>query len=629
MTCYHKRMLLLLALLVLLLVAIPSWAQQPAFKEVVLQNAASGTGNGTPVDVLHYTGASLEVAFTGSATVTFEGSVSGGRWGSTACNDASSTSGAQVTATTASGVYHCSLTGLTKFRARVSNYGTGTVTVYGRLSVITISRKIVPGEAATGAPTDAVYWTGAAHNGLTSEVNLAAQETGLVINTGGAPSAYLGTTCTSKFLRALSGLGVGTCEDVVAADFGSQTANFVLVAPSGVPGDPTFRGLVDADVPNDITISLAATASALAANGGNCAGNEFALGVTAAGVGECAQPAFSNLSGSATDAQIPNTITVDLATLATSATTAAALSANGGNCSGNNFAVGVDASGVGECAQPAFSNLSGSATDAQVPNTITIDLAAAATALAANGGNCAGNNFAVGVDASGVGECAQPAFSNLSGSATDAQIPNTITVDLATSAATAVALATNGGNCGGNNFALGVDASGVGECAQPDFSNLSGSATTAQIGDDQVTYAKMQNVSATSRFLGRITASAGDTEELTGTQATTLLDTFTSSLNGLAPLSGGGTYKYLRADGTWVTPPNSILQDEGVTVTSSTKINFSGDGVSCVLDAYSVIVCTIPGNVKSLVKSNALLVAASRDASCRRVLCAPRKGGLP
>lgn len=31
---------------------------------------------------------------------------------------------------------------------------------------------------------------------------------------------------------------------------------------------------------------------------------------------------------------------------------------------------------------------------------------------------------------------------------------------------------------------------------------------------------------------------------------------FTSTTSGLAPLSGGGTTKYLRADGTWVVPPN-------------------------------------------------------------------------
>lgn len=54
------------------------------------------------------------------------------------------------------------------------------------------------------------------------------------------------------------------------------------------------------------------------------------------------------------------------------ATTAAALAANGANCGANNFAIGVDAAGVAECAQPAFSNLTGSASDAQVPDNVTI-----------------------------------------------------------------------------------------------------------------------------------------------------------------------------------------------------------------------------------------------------------------
>lgn len=81
-----------------------------------------------------------------------------------------------------------------------------------------------------------------------------------------------------------------------------------------------------------------------------------------------------------------------------------------------------------------------------------------------------------------------------------------------------------------------------------------GAVTTAKVADDAVTYAKMQNVSAASRLLGRITAGAGDPEELTGTQATTLLDAFTSALKGLAPASGGGTTNFLRADGTWASP---------------------------------------------------------------------------
>jgi hypothetical protein len=84
---------------------------------------------------------------------------------------------------------------------------------------------------------------------------------------------------------------------------------------------------------------------------------------------------------------------------------------------------------------------------------------------------------------------------------------------------------------------------------------------TADVGDNQITYAKMQDVSATARLLGRITAGAGDAEELTGTQATTLLDAFTSGLPGLAPASGGGTTNFLRADGTWTAPPGGTDAD--------------------------------------------------------------------
>lgn len=83
----------------------------------------------------------------------------------------------------------------------------------------------------------------------------------------------------------------------------------------------------------------------------------------------------------------------------------------------------------------------------------------------------------------------------------------------------------------------------------------SANSNTTTIANDAVTYAKMQNVSATNRLLGRITGGAGDPEELTGTQATTLLDTFTDVLKGLAPASGGGTTNFLRADGSWAAPP--------------------------------------------------------------------------
>jgi hypothetical protein len=85
---------------------------------------------------------------------------------------------------------------------------------------------------------------------------------------------------------------------------------------------------------------------------------------------------------------------------------------------------------------------------------------------------------------------------------------------------------------------------------------------------------------ATASIKGRVTAGTGNVEDLTGTQATTLLDNFTSSLKGLAPASGGGTTNFLRADGTWGVPAGTGVTGSGTTnyvpkFTSSTAIGNS------------------------------------------------------
>jgi hypothetical protein len=59
----------------------------------------------------------------------------------------------------------------------------------------------------------------------------------------------------------------------------------------------------------------------------------------------------------------------------------------------------------------------------------------------------------------------------------------------------------------------------------------------------------------TERILGRVSPGAGPTEQLTSTQATTLINEFTRSEKGLVPPPGGsGTDRYLREDGTWSEP---------------------------------------------------------------------------
>jgi len=53
---------------------------------------------------------------------------------------------------------------------------------------------------------------------------------------------------------------------------------------------------------------------------------------------------------------------------------------------------------------------------------------------------------------------------------------------------------------------------------------VSGSGTTWTVDNSAITYAKMQNVSATDRFLGRDTAGAGVTEEIAPAAARTILN---------------------------------------------------------------------------------------------------------
>ena len=100
---------------------------------------------------------------------------------------------------------------------------------------------------------------------------------------------------------------------------------------------------------------------------------------------------------------------------------------------------------------------------------------------------------------------------------------------------------------------------------------VSASGATWTIDAGVVTNAKLANVS-TGTFKGRTTAGTGAPEDLTGTQATALLNTFTSSLKGLTPSSGGGTSNFLRADGTWNTPPTltHFLETENTTSPNDT-----------------------------------------------------------
>lgn len=104
-----------------------------------------------------------------------------------------------------------------------------------------------------------------------------------------------------------------------------------------------------------------------------------------------------------------------------------------------------------------------------------------------------------------------------------------------------------------------------------DVTMTAGTTTTA-IAANAVVNADLAQVS-TNTLKGRLTAGTGNVEDLTLTQVSQNLDTFTSSTKGVVPGSGGGTTNFLRADGTWAAPPGGGGLTLSEVIITSTQAN--------------------------------------------------------
>jgi len=128
----------------------------------------------------------------------------------------------------------------------------------------------------------------------------------------------------------------------------------------------------------------------------------------------------------------------------------------------------------------------------------------------------------------------------------------------------------NGASLGTPTTLVGTNITGTaagltaGSCTTiPSLSgDVSSSANAVTIANNAVTLGKLAQVS-TARFLGRTTASTGNVEALTATQATGLLNNFIggdAGFKGLVPPSTDADVtaaKVLAADGTWQVPAGS------------------------------------------------------------------------
>ena len=142
--------------------------------------------------------------------------------------------------------------------------------------------------------------------------------------------------------------------------------------------------------------------------------------------------------------------------------------------------------------------------------------------------------------------------------------------------------------------------------------DVSGSGTTAittAIGTNKVTNAMLAQI-ATGTFHARLTAGTGNVETLTGTQATTLLDVFSSTLKGLAPASGGGTTNFLRADGTWAAPATGGTG----TVTSVSVVSANGFA-GTVATATTTPAITLTTSITGILKGNGTAISAATSGT--------------
>ena len=124
-----------------------------------------------------------------------------------------------------------------------------------------------------------------------------------------------------------------------------------------------------------------------------------------------------------------------------------------------------------------------------------------------------------------------------------------------------------------------VDTLKLGNASVSTAKLIDGAVTEQKLGPASVSNVKLANAPALT-IKGNDSGSPSAPADLTPAQVTSMLGTFTLSLKGLVPASGGGTANFLRADGTWAVP---LISGPAPGPTTT----MFGSGTAAALDATS------------------------------------------
>jgi hypothetical protein len=105
-----------------------------------------------------------------------------------------------------------------------------------------------------------------------------------------------------------------------------------------------------------------------------------------------------------------------------------------------------------------------------------------------------------------------------------------------------------------------ISTAGVPTASQPFCADISDAGPFCTLS--ALNYSNLPAIAANT-ILGNNTGIGATPIALSQAQFTALVNSFTSTLSGAAPASGGGTTNFLRADGTWAPPPGSGTVSSG------------------------------------------------------------------